>query len=314
MTTPLRLGTRRSPLATAQSQLVADAVSVAADRPVELVFVTTAGDTSTDSLRQIGGTGVFVSALRDAVVSGQVDLAVHSLKDLPTAAAAGLVLAALPVRDDPRDALVARDGLTLQTLPAGARVGTGSPRRAAQLAAIRPDLEVVDIRGNVDTRLAFVTDGVLDGVVLAHAGLRRLGRAGSVTEVIDPEVMLPAPGQGALAIETADSVESADSALMSALRSIDDPATRAAVTAERAVLSALEAGCSAPVGALAVVDEPGFHTPELTVRAFVGSADGRHAQRLSITAPLADAEAAGRQLAAKLLDAGAAAFLGEPAL
>ena len=311
--TPLRLGTRRSALATAQSQLVAAALSVAAGRSVELVFVTTSGDTSGESLRQIGGTGVFVSALRDAVISGEVDLAVHSLKDLPTAPAAGLTLAAVPVREDPRDALVARDGLTVQTLPAGARVGTGSPRRAAQLAAVRPDLEVVDIRGNVDTRLGFVADGVLDAVVLAHAGLRRLGRAHSVTEVIEPEVMLPAPGQGALAVETATSGGSVDSALMTALRSIDDPATRAAVTAERAVLSALEAGCSAPVGALAVVDEPGVHTPGLTVRAFVGSADGRRAQRLSITAPLADAEAAGHRLAARLLDAGAAAFLGEPA-
>ncbi|MFZ0323400.1 MAG: hydroxymethylbilane synthase [Actinomycetes bacterium] len=314
MSTPIRLGTRRSPLAVAQSTLVADALRAASSTPVELVYVTTTGDTSTDPLRQIGGTGVFVSALRDALLSGEVDVAVHSLKDLPTAPAPGLVLAAHPPREDPRDALVARDGHTLTSLPSGARVGTGSPRRAAQLAALRPDLEVVDIRGNVDTRIGLVTDGSVDAVVLAVAGLRRLGRMQSVTEVIDSSLMTPAPGQGALAVETAASSDADGSTLLTALRSLDDPATRAAVTAERALLSALEAGCSAPVGALAVVDEPGFHTPELTLHAFVGSSDGLNEQRLSITAPLTDADAAGRQLAARLLDAGAAAFLGEPAL
>ncbi len=311
MSTPIRLGTRRSALAAVQSQLVADALTAVTARPVELVFVTTSGDKSTAPLTQIGGTGVFVGALRDALLRGEVDLAVHSLKDLPTTPAAGLRVAAVPVREDPRDALVAHDRLALASLPPEARVGTGSPRRAAQLAAARPDLQVVDVRGNVDTRLGLVGDGTLDAVVLALAGLRRLGREDAVTEVIEPDVMLPAPGQGALAVETTDSV---DPALLTALLRLDDPATRAAVTAERAVLSALEAGCSAPVGALAVVDEPGFHTPELTLQAFVGSTDGHTQQRLSITAPLADAEAAGRQLAARLLDAGAAAFLGEPAL
>ena len=311
MTTPIRLGTRRSALATAQSQLVADALAAVTGSPVQLVFLATSGDSNPAPLTQIGGTGVFVGALRDALHTGEVDVAVHSLKDLPTTPAPGLHLAAIPGREDPRDALVARDALTLASLPLGARVGTGSPRRAAQLASARPDLQIVAVRGNVDTRLRFVSDGSLDAVVLALAGLRRLGRDDVATEVIEPDVMLPAPGQGALAVETTDSV---DPALMTALRRLDDPATRAAVSAERAVLSALEAGCSAPVGALAVVDEPGFHTPELTLQAFVGATDGHTQKRLSITAPLADAEAAGRQLAVRLLDAGAAAFLGEPAL
>ena len=298
----IRLGTRRSALALAQARQVADALTEVSGRQVELVLITTDGDVSRASLASLGGTGVFVSALRDALANGTVDIAVHSLKDLPTAAAPGLEVVALPKRADPRDALVARDLHTLASLPQGAQVGTGSPRRAAQLKALRPDLAIVDIRGNIDTRLGFVTGGALDAVILAQAGLARLGRLDVVTEAIDPDIMLPAPGQGALAVEAR--IDALDDELQTSLRSLDDSATRAAVTAERAVLSALEAGCSAPVGALAVVDEPGFHEPELALEALVATTDGTTVKRLSITAPLTDAETAGRQLAARLLGEG----------
>lgn len=297
--TALRLGTRRSALARAQAKQVADAIATSTGQPVELVFVTTEGDVSRASLASLGGTGVFASALRDALLRGEIDLAVHSLKDLPTAAHVGLDIVAIPVREDARDALVARDGLALDGLPSGARIGTGSPRRAAQLRAVRRDLEVVDIRGNVDTRLALVADRALDAVVLAQAGLARLGRTDVVTELLDPSIMMPAPGQGALAIEVRRDLR--DSPHHTSLRALDDAATRAAVTAERAVLSALEAGCSAPVGALAVVDELGFHEPELTLTAVVAAIDGTSVKRLSITASLAEADVAGRQLATRLL-------------
>ena len=303
--TALRLGTRKSALALAQSALVADAIRLATGREVELVHVTTEGDVSRESLVSLGGTGVFVSALRDALLMGEIDLAVHSLKDLPTAELPELEIIAIPERADARDALVARDGLTLESLPAGATVGTGSPRRAAQLKGTRPDLDVVDIRGNVDTRIGLVDSGRVDAVVLAKAGLQRLGRLDVITETIDPSVMLPAPGQGALAVEVVRDLAGDDR--HAPLRQIDDAATRAAVTAERAVLSALEAGCSAPVGALGVVSELGFSEPELTLEALVASPDGSSVVRMSTTAPLLEADAAGRQLAARLLDSGVTA-------
>lgn len=300
--TALRLGTRKSALARAQSRLVADAVRAVTGREVELVDITTHGDVSRDSLASIGGTGVFVSALRDALLMGEIDLAVHSLKDLPTDPVPELEVIAIPERADARDALVARAGHTLASLPPGSTVGTGSPRRAAQLKALRRDLDVVDIRGNVDTRLGLVESGAVDAVVLAKAGLHRLGRLDVITESIDPSLMLPAPGQGALAVEVVRDLAGDDRHAL--LRELDDAATRAAVTAERAVLAALEAGCSAPVGALGTVSEQGFSEPELTLEALVASPDGSSAARLSITAPLPEAEAAGRQLAARLLDSG----------
>lgn len=298
--TALRIGTRRSALAQAQATLVADAVRTVTGRDVELVHVTTRGDVSRDSLASIGGTGIFVSALRDALLMGEIDLAVHSLKDLPTAEMPDLELIAIPERGDVRDALVAGNGLTLQTLPHNAKVGTGSPRRAAQLKALRADIDVVDIRGNVDTRIGLVEGGTVDAVVLAKAGLQRLGRLDAVTETIDPSVMLPAPGQGALAVEVVRDLAGDDRHAL--LRQLDDASTRAAVTAERAVLAALEAGCSAPVGALGVVSELGFAEPELTLEALVASSDGSAVTRMSITSPVIDADAAGRQLAARLLD------------
>jgi hydroxymethylbilane synthase len=307
-TRALRLGTRRSTLATTQSQLVADALTATSGREVVLVGVTTEGDRSTAALATIGGTGVFVSALREAVLRGEVDLAVHSLKDLPTADPDGLLLAAVPQREDPRDALVARDGLTLGELPPGSTVGTGSPRRAAQLRALGLGLEVVDLRGNVDTRLRRVTDGDLDAVVLARAGLARLGRLDSATEVLDPLQMLPAPGQGALAVEC----RQGDTATADLLAALDDPLTRAAVTAERSLLAALEAGCSAPVGGYAEVAE-GEDRPELYLRGAVVAIDGSASVRRSVTGPVDDAQGVGRRLAAALLADGADDLIGERA-
>ena len=307
---PLRLGTRRSALATTQSTLVAELLARSSGRDVELVEVVTHGDLSSAPLSTIGGTGVFASALRAALLAGEVDLAVHSLKDLPTTPAPGLVLAAVPRREDPRDALVARGGATLETLPRGARVGTGSPRRAAQLRAARPDLDVVDVRGNVGTRLALVDDGVLDAVVLARAGLLRLGLEARVTQVLEPDVVLPAPGQGALAVECR-----ADDAVTAAACSVLDHAlSRAEVTAERALLAALEAGCTSPVGALALADDGG----SVRLSAVVCSPDGARAVARSATSAPAGldagltAAALGCDLARALLDDGAAALVAAP--
>jgi hydroxymethylbilane synthase len=306
MSDPIRIGTRASLLATTQSQWVADRLVAALGRPVELVEVSTTGDRSTAPLVEIGGTGVFVGALREALIAGRIDVAVHSLKDLPTAPADGLVLAALPTREDPRDVVVARDGLTLGELPVGSRVGTCSPRRAAQLHALGLGVEIVDIRGNVDTRIGKVRDGSYDAVLLARAGLARLGRLDDATEVLDPLQMLPAPGQGALAVETR-----ADDDLATAVAVLDDPHTRAAVTAERAVLATLEGGCTAPIGVLAEVVE-GDHGDELWVRAIALSPDGELVVRMSATGDPADAAGVGHRLASDMLDEGAAQLTDTP--
>ena len=324
-----RLGTRASALALAQSRMVADALARASGQDVELVQITTAGDRSTAPVAQLG-VGVFVSALRDALVAKDVDLAVHSYKDLPTAPADGLVIAATPEREDPRDALIARDGLTLTELPPGARVGTGAVRRIAQLRALGLPIETVPIRGNVDTRLRRVASGELDAVVLARAGLSRLGRAHEVTEILDPLLMLPAPAQGVLAVECrADDLD-----LFDALRALDHGPTRAAVDAERALLATLEAGCSAPVAGLAetagdrwlsgpaqvparddrwlsgLAQVPARDDGEIYLRGAVLSPDGRVAFRLSRTGTLAEASTIGRLLAEDLLGAGANEVLG----
>jgi hydroxymethylbilane synthase len=307
-TATLRLGTRASQLALTQSQHVADVITASSGVPVELVHVSTHGDRSSEAIAQLGGTGVFVSALRDALHAGTVDLAVHSFKDLPTAPAPGLTIAAVPPREDPRDVLVARDGLTLGELPPGARVGTGAPRRMAQLRALGLGLDVVPIRGNVDTRMAKVAAGELDAVVLARAGLARLGRMSAVTEVLDPIQVLPAPAQGALAVEC----RSDDTRTVALLAALDDPAARACVAAERAVLTALEAGCSAPVAAHAELTEAEDGTAELWLRASVTAIDGSDSVRDSISGPATEAESLGRQLAAELLDRGAAALMAGP--
>ena len=312
-TSTLRIGTRGSALATTQARLVADGVQARWGGDVELVPIVTYGDTTPDAVARMGGTGVFVGALREALLSGAVDVAVHSLKDLPTADPPGLSLAAVPVREDARDVLVARDGLTLGELPPGSRVGTGSPRRTAQLRALGLDLDVVPVRGNVDTRLRLVSDGSVDGVVLARAGLARLGRLDAVTEVIDPIQMLPAPGQGALAVECRapdGPGTSRDAEVHDLLAGLDDAATRHAVTAERTVLAALEAGCSAPVGAYGEAAE-GEHQPELYLRAAVISGDGAASVRLSATGPLGESAEIGRRLAAELLAEGAADLMWE---
>lgn len=328
----VRIGTRASALALTQTGHVADALADLADLAVETVRVRTQGDRVRASLASLGGTGVFVTALRDALLDGRCDVAVHSLKDLPTGPADGLVVAAVPPRADARDALCARDGLTLATLPAGARIGTGSPRRAAQLRALRPDVDVVDIRGNVGTRLGRVrgldattvatgsqvgpdaphpgvaTDaprGDLDAVVLAAAGLGRLGRLDAVTEWFAPDVLAPAPGQGALAVEVRTADAAADTPLAHALRALDDPPTRRAVVAERAVLARLEAGCAAPVGAWGRVDDA---TGALALDAVVAAVDGSRVLRLAARGAADDdaaADALGRQLAEDLLAAGA---------
>ncbi|MCT9145269.1 hydroxymethylbilane synthase [Streptomyces violarus] len=313
----LRLGTRRSRLAMAQSGQVAEAVTRVTGRPVELVEITTYGDTSREQLAQIGGTGVFVTALRDALLKGEVDFAVHSLKDLPTAQPDDLVVAAVPVREDPRDVIVARDALKFTDLPSGARIGTGSPRRMAQLNSYARshglDIATVPIRGNVDTRIGYVRGGELDAVVLAAAGLNRIGRGDEVTDFLSVDTVLPAPGQGALAIECA--ADNAD--LVAALAELDDPLTRVAVTAERSLLAALEAGCSAPVGALADLLADGQFVKEMRLRGVVGTTDGTRMVQLSTTGPVPEthdgAMALGRELAAEMLAQGAAGLMGERA-
>ncbi|MGI8666228.1 MAG: hydroxymethylbilane synthase [Jatrophihabitans sp.] len=308
-TRTVRVGTRASLLARTQTQLTIDALCRSnPDVPVETVLVSTAGDRSAAPLDQIGGTGVFVSALREALLAGEIDVAVHSFKDLPTAPQPGIVLAAVPPREDPRDGLCARDGLSLLELPTGARIGTGSPRRIAQLRALDLGLEIVAIRGNVDTRLAMVGsgEGQLDAVVLAVAGLQRLGRAGLVTELLDPIQVLPAPAQGALAVECRTS----DTDTRTLLASLDDHSTRAAVAAERSLLAALEAGCTAPVGALAEVTEGDDGLLEIFLRGSVTAIDGSDAVRLSATGTLNTAEQIGQRLAAELIDLGANTIMG----
>ena len=294
----VRIGTRGSALALAQTQTIANSLAAKTGVEVEIITVTTHGDRSTESLSTIGGTGVFASALREALLAGECDVVVHSLKDLPTDPEPGLVIAAMPKRADARDALCARDGLTLDTLPEGARVGTGSPRRAAQLLARRPDLEVVDIRGNVDTRLGRTVGGDLDAVVLAAAGLERLGRSDDVTEFLSLASWPTAPGQGALALE----VRAGDEKLVAAL---DHKPTRTMVTAERAVLAQLEAGCAAPIAAHAFIDD-GLLFLDARVYAPDGSSKvtASHALYVADT-PNPAADVAGR-VSAELLALGAA--------
>jgi hydroxymethylbilane synthase len=246
----LRIGTRGSALARTQSGMVAEAVAAATGTTAELVTIRTLGDDHPGPLAQMPQPGVFVSALRDALLAGEVDVAVHSMKDLPSAPVAGIALAAVPMREDPRDALVTADGGGLVGLAQGARVGTGSPRRTARLRALRPDLELVDLRGNVDSRLARVADGELDAVVLAVAGLVRLGRAAVIGEILEPELMLPAPAQGALAVEC----RSDDAATRTLLATIDDRPSRLRALAERAVLAAVGASCASAIGALAQLE------------------------------------------------------------
>jgi hydroxymethylbilane synthase len=306
------MGTRGSKLALTQTGIVADALR-ATGVEVEIVKVTTPGDKSLAPIATIG-VGVFTSALREALLRNEVDVIVHSYKDLPTAPEPGITLAAVPPREDPRDALIARDGLTLGELPPGSTVGTGAARRTAQLRALGLGLEIVPIRGNIDTRMRKVTDGELDAVVLARAGLARVGLVEAITETLDPIQMLPAPAQGALAVECRTADVDLEQLLASTL---DDEGTRAAVTAERALLAALEAGCSAPVGALAEIvedlDAEGKVVERISLRgtAAVDGEDGAVDMVRAIA--LADKDQAaqlGKDLAAELLDLGAGALSG----
>jgi hydroxymethylbilane synthase len=285
-------------MAMAQSAQVARMLSARTGCLVELVGYTTFGDVSKADLAQIGGTGVFVSELRQRLFDGDIDFAVHSLKDLPAEQDGAVQLAAIPPREDPRDALVARGGVKLADLPAGARIGTGSPRRAAQLMLLRPDLRPVPIRGNAGTRLGKIDSGDVDAVVLAYAGLARIGRLEAVSQVFEPDEMVPAPGQGALAAEClASRPELAD-----LLRQIDDQVSRAATTAERSLLAVLQAGCSAPIGAYAA------GTSVLRLDAVVVAPDGEEALRASASGPASQAAQIGREVAGELLERGAGRY------
>lgn len=307
MTRPLRIGTRGSLLATTQAGHVASALTEAG-HPAELVIIKTEGDMSSAPVAEIG-VGVFTTALRVALRNDEIDVAVHSYKDLPTAPEPHLVIAAVPPREDSRDALVSAGNRVLGELPVGATVGTSAPRRIAQLRALGLGLEIRPLRGNLDTRLGKVANGELDAVVVARAGLVRIGNTQVIAEAFDPVVLLPAPAQGALAVECRID----DAQLVSTLATLDDPSSRAAVDAERALLAALEAGCTAPVGAYAEVveslDDDGRIFLELSLRAAVAAIDGSDVIRSSMVGPVEQAADVGRALAAEMLESGAASLL-----
>ena len=296
-------------MATTQAGAIKDALA-ANGHAAELIIISTAGDRSAGPIADIG-VGVFTAALREAIHDRSVDMAVHSYKDLPTADDPRFKIAAIPPREDPRDALVARDGLVLGELPAGSVIGTSSPRRAAQLRALGLGLEIRPLRGNLDTRLNRVSSGDLDGVVVARAGLARIGRLGAITESLEPVQMLPAPAQGALAVEC----RAGDTGLAALLAELDDADTRAAVTAERTLLAELEAGCSAPVGAIAEVvesiDEEGNLFEELSLRGCVAALDGSDVIRASGIGTPERARELGLSVAAELFELGARELLVE---
>jgi hydroxymethylbilane synthase len=300
--TPLRIGTRGSPLALWQANHVADLLRPrAAPRPVELVLIQTTGDRVQDRpLAQIGGDGLFTKEIQRAVLDGTADVAVHSLKDLPTLPVEGLVLAAVPRRGPTGDAFVSRRHRTFESLPPGAVVATSSLRRRAQLLHRRPDLRLVEMRGNVETRLRKLAEQDLDALVLAQAGLERLGLGGAITELLDPAWMLPAVGQGALGLEC----RADDGETLRLLEPLNDAPSRQAVLAERALLRGLGGGCLVPIGAAARVEGDA-----LSLRGAVLSPDGRERIAGQTTGPAADAEALGRRLAEDLLARGARALL-----
>ncbi len=308
---PLRLGTRGSPLALAQAGQLARQLREQCGRPAVLVTVATPGDESTAPIERLGTTGVFTTTLREALLRGHVDLVVHSGKDLPTAPVPGLQVAAYPAREDPRDALVWPGGTTLDALPPGARIGTGSPRRAALLRATGRHPQIVPMRGNVGTRLRKLANGEVDALVLATAGLSRLGLLDARTTPLAPSLLMPAPAQGVLAVEcrTDDPVTSAQ------LRILDHAPTRAAAITERGFLAGLDAGCSAPVGALAeLTTEAGDNgaeeaEPAVRVSGVIAAPDGSSVIRAQLTGPVCDGDALGRRLANVLLEHGGSALL-----
>jgi hydroxymethylbilane synthase len=301
MSPPLKIGTRSSPLARWQADWVA-ARLVELGQAVEIVFITTQGDVRSGPLGQIGGQGLFTKEIQRALLSGEVDIAVHSLKDLPTQEVDGLTLGAIPPRESAGDVLVARQAADLASLPTAARVGTGSLRRRTQLLHARPDLVLLDIRGNVDTRLRKLDDGEFDAIVLAEAGLKRLGLESRITAVLPKSIVLPAVGQGALGIE----IRANDVRARDALAPLDDVDTRASVVAERALLAELRGGCLAPVGAWGRVEEG-----ELRLDAVVLSADGKTRIAARETAEPFQAHALGVRVAAELLRQGADALIAE---
>ena len=296
-------------MATTQAGVIRDAL-IAGGHEAELVVISTEGDRSHAPIAEIG-VGVFTAALREAIAAGTVDVAVHSYKDLPTAADPRFVIAAVPVREDARDALVARDGMVLGELPTGSVIGTSSPRRTAQLRALGLGLEIRPLRGNLDTRLNRVSNGDLDAVVVARAGLARIGRLDAVTETLEPVQMLPAPAQGALAVEC----RAGDTDLVAVLGELDDADSRVAVTAERTLLAELEAGCSAPVGAIAEVvesiDEDGRVFEELSLRGCVATLDGSDVIRASGIGTPDRARELGLSVAGELFELGARDLLDE---
>ena len=295
---PLRLATRRSALALAQTELVAAALRSAwPGLEVELVPVVTEGDRRRDvAITALGGKGVFTAAVQQAVLDGRADLAAHSAKDLPAPQGTGLVLAAVPERADPRDALVAREAVRgLDDLPAGATVGTGSPRRVALLRFLRPDLEVVPIRGNVDTRVRKTRSGELDAVVLAAAGLLRLGLGDELVAPLDPESFTPAPAQGCLAVEARED----DTRVLGLVGAITHRPSRTALRGERAFLVKLGGSCTLPAGALLTRSVGG----RLEMHGFLAAADGKGLVRERLAGPLDDPEGLGEALATRLLDA-----------
>jgi hydroxymethylbilane synthase len=306
MAARLRLGTRGSQLALRQAKLVRDALLARhPDLAVELEIITTHGDRAADvPLHLLSGQGVFARAIEEALLDGRVDVAVHSLKDLPSGETPGLEIAAVPPREDARDALVSRDGVSFMALPYAARVATGSPRRAAQVRAARPDLQIVNIRGNLDTRLRKLDTENLDALVLAVAGLRRLGIGARIAEALPTSLCLPAVGQGALAVQC----RADDAATRALLAPLDDAPSHAAVRAERALLAALGGGCKVPIAAHAKVQDG-----ELALHGLVAAPDGSRIIRDALTAPLASAASLGMGLAARLMAAGAGDLLSTPA-
>lgn len=301
MSSALRLGTRGSPLARWQAEWVAARLGELGT-VVELVFMKTEGDVRSGPLGEIGGQGLFTKEIQRALLAGEVDIAVHSLKDLPTVEVEGLVLGAIPARESPGDVLVTRQAANLASLPRRARVGTGSLRRRTQLLHARPDLELLDIRGNVDTRLRKLDEGEYDAIVLAEAGLKRLGLDGRITQVLPKDVILPAVGQGALGIE----IRANDERTRAAVEPLDDSATRAAVIAERAMLAHLRGGCLAPVGAWGRVDEAG-----ILLDGVVLSADGKQKITASEIGLAENAHAIGLSVGISLQNQGADALIAD---
>ena len=296
----LIIGSRGSKLALTQTHWVRDRLQAHHDSlEIEVLEIRTTGDTVTDSLRSFGGAGVFTKELERALLEGQIDLAIHSLKDLPTQMHPELTLVATPEREDVRDALIGPDLSSLADLPNGARLGTGSLRRRAQLKALRPDLEILDIRGNLDTRIDKAMRGECDAVVLAVAGLNRLGWQQRIGVHLSLDQVLPAPGQGALGLQMR-----ANNPLKSYVNALNHPQTQAAVQAERQLLQTLRAGCHAPVGAWARLEED-----QLTLDGVVGHPDGTEMLRARHSAPLTDAQPLGEAVAAALREQGADALL-----